>query len=348
MNNKILFLCNCLHNGGAQRVLVSLANYMAEQGYDVSILASFNNGAYPLHNDIKVKYVGYGKYLDFIRVARKEIKNETPNVVIAFEYFFNILASIACLGLNTRLIISERNDPARVGSGVLKNLIRNFLYRFADVLVCQTPDAKDFFPPYIQKKTVVIPNPLKPNLPFRIIKKREKEVVTFCRLNRQKNLPMLIEAFYRFAKTHLDYRLSIYGDGEEKNNIENLIEQYNLSSKVSIIGACDNVHDHVIDSAMFVLPSNYEGLSNSMLEAIAIGIPTICTDCPCGGARMIIENGKNGVLIPVGDVNALLEAMCRIADDESFGEKLSNEGVKLKELLSIQTISNKWISLFKF
>lgn len=346
MNRKILFLCNCLHNGGAQRVLVSLANYMAEQGYKVYIVASFNNGSYSLHNSIKVKYVGHKKYLKFINVARKEIKYLRPQTVISFEYFFNLLATIACFGLKTKLIISERSDPSRVGSGFLKDRIRNFLYRFADILVCQTPDAKKYFPEYIQRKTIVIPNPLKPNLPSHANEIRKKEIVTFCRLNSQKNIPMLISAFYEFSKTHPEYSLSIYGDGEEKCNIENLVRQNNLLSKVSINGACDNVHELVVNSAMFVLPSNYEGLSNSMLEAIAIGLPSICTDCPCGGARMIIEHGKNGVLIPVGDVNALLKAMNKIADDESFANGLSVEGQKLKEKLSIKTISDKWISLF--
>lgn len=346
MDNKILFLCNCLHNGGAQRVLVSLANNMVEQGFDVYIIASFDNGSYPLHSNIKVKYVGYRQYFKFISIARSEIKRLKPKVVISFEYFFNLLASIACMGLKTRLIISERNDPSRVGSGFIKDRIRNFLYRFADVLVCQTFDAKNYFPLYIQKKTVVIPNPLKQNLPCRFLGKRRKEVVTFCRLNSQKNLPMLIRTFNDFHKMHPDFCLSIYGEGEEKSNIEALVKKYNLNSAVFIIEACDNVHELVVDSAMFVLPSNYEGLSNSMLEAIAIGIPSICTDCPCGGARMIIDNEKNGILIPVGDEKVLLDAMNKIADDEIFAEKLSMNGEELREYLSIQSISNKWISLF--
>lgn len=346
MNNKIVFLCNCLHNGGAQRVLVSIANYMAEHGFEVHIIASFNNGSYPLHDNIRVNYVGYKKYIKYISVARKEIKLLHPIAVISFEYFFNLLATIACLGLKTKLIISERNDPARVGSGFIKDRIRNFLYRFADVLVCQTPDAKSYFPLYIQNKTIVIPNPLQPNLPYRSVGKIKKEVVTFCRLNSQKNLPLLIHAFKEFSKTYKDYSLKIYGDGEEKNNIEKIVKQYDLISKVSIIGACDNVHELVVDSAMFVLPSNYEGLSNSMLEAIAIGIPSICTDCPCGGARMIIDNEINGILIPVGDLNALLNAMNKIAGDESFSQQISIEGIKLRERLSIQAISEKWISLF--
>lgn len=346
MDNSIVFLCNCLHNGGAQRVLVSLANYMSEHGFNVHILAYYNNGSYYTNSAIRIEYIGNGSYINFICSARKEIKRLRPKAVISFEYFFNLLATIICLGLSTKLIISERNDPARVGSGIIKDRIRNLLYRFSDVLVCQTPDAKRYFPNYIQNKTVIIPNPIKPNLPIRFEGQRRKEIVTFCRLNSQKNLSMLISAFFEFSKTHPDYCLKIYGDGEEKSNISSLVRQYKLTSKVSILGACDNVHELVVDSAMFILPSNYEGLSNSMLEAIAIGLPSICTDCPCGGARMIIDNEKNGMLIPVGDLNALLSAMNKIVDDDFFAKKMSIEGTKLRESLSIQEICNKWISLF--
>lgn len=347
MSNCIVFLCNCLHNGGAQRVLVSIANYMAEHGYEVHIVASFDNGSYPLHPSIQVRYIGEGQYWRFVRESRKEIKRLQPKAVIAFEYFFDLLASMACMGLKTFVIGSERNDPARVGSGIIKDRIRNFLYRFLDVLVCQTPDAKAYFPDYIQRKTVVIPNPLKPNLPVKETKDRLKEVVTFCRLNVQKNLPMLLQAFKIFHDTHTDYKLKIYGDGEEKVHLDKLIGELSLKSCVEIYPAEDNVHNKVIDAAMFVLPSDYEGLSNSMLEAIAIGLPSICTDCPCGGARMIIKEGTNGKLIPVGDTNALIKAMTTLADHPELGQFYSVEGQKLREELSVESISKKWISLFE-
>lgn len=345
MQQRVVFLCHCLHNGGAQRVLVSIANYMAEHSYEVYIIASFNNGSYPLSENIKVTYVGEGEYLKFIKVARKEIKQLQPKTVIAFEYFFNLLASIACLGLKTKLIVSERNDPSRVGSGFLKDRIRNLLYRFVDILVCQTPDAKGYFPSYIKKKSVIIANPLKPNLPIHVGGNRVKEIVTFCRLNSQKNLPMLLYAFRDFLKNHDDYKLRIFGDGEEAETLNELSKNLDISERVDISPASDNVHELVLNARMFVLPSDYEGLSNSMLEAMAIGLPTICTDCPCGGARMVIKNGENGFLIPVRDKYALYETMCKIADDNVLAERLSTEAIKLRETLSIEAISQKWISL---
>lgn len=345
MNKKIFFLCHCLYDGGAQRVLVSIANYMAIQGYDIQIIASFNNGTYPLCEKIKVLYVGKRQYLKYIHIVRKEIKSQRPQAVIAFEYFFNLLAAIACLGLRTKVIVSERNDPSRVGSGFLKDRLRNFLYRFIDVLVCQTPDAKAYFPSYIQSKAVIIPNPLKPNLPLRVGGDRVNEVVTFCRLHSQKNLPMLMNVFKNFLNTHAKYKLKIYGDGEEALNLAQLAEKLKIKDSVSFYAASDDVHQKVLNAKMFVLPSNYEGLSNSMLEALAIGLPTICTDCPCGGARMVIRNGVNGILIPVGDEAALYKAMCTIADDTTLVDRLSVEAVKIREELSIESVSNKWIKI---
>lgn len=346
MQKRVVFLCNCLHNGGAQRVLVSIANYMAEHSYEVYIIASFNNGSYPLSENIKVTYVGEGEYWKFIKVARKEIKQLQPKAVISFEYFFNLLSSIACYGLKTKLIASERNDPSRVGAGIIKDRIRNFLYRFIDVLVCQTPDAKDYFPSYIKKKSIVIPNPVKPNLPVKVGGDRDDVVVSFCRLNSQKNLPMLLHAFKKFMKNHAEYELKIYGDGEENEKLKSLSEQLCIRENVGFYPASDNVHELVLNAKMFVLPSDYEGLSNSMLEAMAIGLPIICTDCPCGGARMVIKNGENGFLIPVQDTNALYEAMCKIADDNDLAERLSVEAVKLRESLAIEAISQRWMNLF--
>lgn len=97
---------------------------------------------------------------------------------------------------------------------------------------------------------------------------------------------------------------------------------------------------------MFVSSSSFEGLSNSMLEAMAIGLPTICTDCPCGGARMIIINGVNGILVPNGDKDALAQAMAQVADDSKLAAYLSKNAMKIREDLSIKKIARLWEKLF--
>lgn len=344
---RILFVCNHLYGGGAERVLVSLANYFCNKGNEVVIAAYDTEKTYPLDSKVKiVKVNDSDNRIKVIKNIRGRIKETQPDVVISFEYYVNICTILACIGLKPRLIISERNDPAIVGAKFPNGIIRDLTYRLCDVLVCQTYDAKEYFSKSIQKKSVVILNPLKDDLPHRWENERECEIVNFCRLNEQKNIPLLIDAFELFLDRNPSYRLSIFGNGELKENLENYIKEKELSGKVTIYAARNDIHERIIKSAMFVSSSDYEGLSNSMLEAMAIGIPTISTDCPCGGARMVIDDGVNGLLVPVGDKNCLAEKMNDIAANRELAEKLSYNSSKLREQLSLDVIAMQWESCF--
>ena len=158
---------------------------------------------------------------------------------------------------------------------------------------------------------------------------------------------MLINAFKSFQKNRSDYILEIYGDGPEKTKLEQYIFDNNLIDCVVLYPATKDVHSKVINAKMFVSTSDYEGLSNSMLEAMAIGLPVICTDCPCGGAKMIIDDGINGLLVPVQDEDALVAAMIRVADNEKFACEISKKGTKIREILSMRVIFEKWEQLVK-
>ena len=95
-------------------------------------------------------------------------------------------------------------------------------------------------------------------------------------------------------------------------------------------------------ATIFALPSNYEGLSNSMIEAMALGIPTVVTDCPCGGARMVIENNKNGIMVAADDPKAMYEAFKKIIVSPKFAKELSNNGVKIRDKLNCKKIAKQW------
>jgi glycosyltransferase involved in cell wall biosynthesis len=103
-----------------------------------------------------------------------------------------------------------------------------------------------------------------------------------------------------------------------------------------------DVLDVVKDCAMFVSSSDYEGLSNSMLEAMAIGLPCVCTDCLGGGARELIKDGENGLLVPTKDAKALAEAMCSMVDDKELSKRCSDNASKIREELSAEYIADKW------
>ena len=216
------------------------------------------------------------------------------------------------------------------------------LYKKSDCLVCQTPDAKAYFPKNIQKKTVIIPNPIKSDLPQPWKGTRRKEIVNFCRLNPQKNLRLLIDAFEDFSNTHPDFSLAIYGDGELHDSLQQYISEKGLENKVRLHPAVSDVHERIKDAYMFVSSSDFEGLSNSMLEAMAMGIPTICTDCPCGGAKMVIENGINGLLTPVGDKDELSAAMQQVADNSQIAHNIGKEALKIRSKLSTDIIVGEW------
>lgn len=337
---KILFVTNKLVGGGSERVLTILANKLSHEN-DVTILSLHEGNQYTIENNVKlITYDSKNHKFKKIYKIRKTIKDIKPDVIISFEYFINMETCIANIGFRNRLIISERNNPKIKGNK--HKYLRNFLYRFSDVLVCQTIDAKNYFPKYIQKKSVIILNPLKNDLPDPYYGKREKILVNFCRLEKQKNLKMLIDAFMLFNKKIPGYKLYIYGEGSEKQGLIDYIETNKLKDSVFIFPFDNDIHNKVRTYSMFVSSSDYEGLSNSMIEAMAIGLPTICTDCPCGGAKMIIKDRINGLLTDVGDAKMLSTKMIELIEDVELFKKISMNSIKIRNKLSIDNITNEW------
>lgn len=345
---NILFVSNDLISGGAQRVLVTLANTFSQRGHNVNILTYLDGETYAISQHIKIDSLHNieNKFRRIIAI-RKKIKVFRPNVIIAFEYFVNMQVIIANWGLSSKLIISERNDPQTVGGDFPNRIIRNILYMFCDFLVCQTYDAKQYFPSYIQKHSVVIPNPVKDNLPNPWDGKREHTIVNFCRLHKQKNLPLLIDAFAEFVKNKKDYKLYIYGNGDEREYLENYIKEKGMTENVLLHEGVSDIHERILKASMFVSSSDYEGLSNSMIEAMALGLPVICTDCPIGGARMLINNNENGILVPPRDRSAMTNAMNKIIDDSQLSSKLSSNARLIRKQLSTSIIFEKWENLIK-
>ena len=350
--NKVIFITNFLGNGGAARVMSVVANYLEDRDVDVEIYSFLDReGMYKLNKNVKYNIIECKsknntlKKIERILKLRKILKKYKKVTIISFEYFVNMQTIIANMFLRNKLIISERNDPSKRGNGKIIRRLRNVLYKFADCLVCQTPDAKEYFPKKIQEKTVIIPNPIMPNLPKRFEGERKKEIVTFCRIEKQKNLKLMVDAFNMLTKDHDDYKLVIYGDGSFKEELEEYIKEKKLEHKIEVNHFEQDVHRKVVDSCMFVSSSNYEGISNSMLEAMGIGLPTICTDCPCGGARMMIENNVNGILVPVEDVQSMYNAMKKIIENPEFAENLSKNATKIKEKLNQDKICKMWVEI---
>ena len=341
--------------------VVSLKEYVSEHLNDKAV----KNNIKKRNNRIRfLKYLRYiskafpkwdKKLATEIRGLRRSenlsafIVSNPDCVYIPFgiSYFEDVY--YASKGINAKIIYAERNAPEVEFSKITSEKEHIFtLLSKTDGAVLQTDAELEFYGGKL-KNAVVINNPVKANLPEPFEGERRKVVVNFCRIAEQKNLPLMIDAFLEFHKSHPDYTLEIYGNTVEKNEEElklkylKMISSLNAEEYIKILPPRADIHSVVRDCAMFVSSSDFEGLSNSMLEAMAIGLPCVCTDCLGGGAREMITDEENGLLVPMNNVDALAQAMCRMADDKKLSERCSENAAKVRQTHNVKTIAAKWL-----
>lgn len=283
-------------------------------------------------------------YATYAMPYREFMKKNKGATAFGFLIRSNIAMLMAAKGIGVKTVFCERNAPVRddIPRNIMK--LRDKLYKICDEAVFQTDEQKDYYTK-IKGKKVVIPNAIKSDLPERFEGVRRNEIVNFCRLSKQKNLPLLIDAFEMILKDYSDYTLRIYGRGDEKENLLNYIASKGLNNKVFLEDFATDIHERINDAKMFVSTSDFEGLSNTMIEAMAIGLPCVCTDCDGGGARMMINDHENGLLVPKGDLNAVYSAIKEIINNNTLSEKLSKNATKLKDDLDASKIAQKWIEM---
>jgi len=347
---KILFTIANMVGGGSERVLANLANDFVNKGHEVAILMTAGNDiAYELDSKVKTFSIGSrtgGSVIGRIKrifAMRKAFRQDKNQVIVSFGTETNMFALLAGIGLKNKIVISERNDPNQCGFAK----IRDMIYPLAEGHVFQTEDAKKCFSKKIQSKSVVIPNPLKEELPSACEGERRKEIAAVGRLTPQKNHKLLLKAFRLFCEKHPDYKLVIFGQGELEQELKDYAKTLELEDKVVWKGFAADVLEQIRESAMYVLSSDYEGISNSLAEAMAIGLPVISTDCPIGGSKMCIEHGVNGMLVPIQDERALAEAMCYLAENEDVAKNMGRKACEIRTSLSQDVISEMWLSVLQ-
>lgn len=346
---RYIFFIGTLRNGGAERVVSMLANQMAEQGRQVEILTFYDRPVfYNISSKVMLTSVEKhkkGKIKGFFWIRR--YFKENAEVVLSFLAPFNMLSIMAVCGLKVPIVVADRNDPTKVPENFFVRKLRDFLYLFADGVVLQTEDNRDYFNRKIQEKSAVIYNPVNmgDKIGIALNASKDKLIVSAGRLMPQKNQKMLIEAFSEVVKKHPEYKLIIYGEGPDREKLESLIEELNLKNQVMLPGNVSDLHDRMKNAEMFVLSSDYEGMPNALIEAMCIGLPVISTKV--SGTRELIELEKNGTLVDCKDKTQLekaIEDLILNMDKRSF---FACENVKLAEKLKIDVITGKWLELIR-
>lgn len=330
MSLKLLFVNSSLTDGGAEKAMSLVAQALVSRGHDVTmVLAREKEQTYPLDPRIALIQFRYGakgkagKSLHRLRQIRKTIKTGNYDYVVCYMWDLNLTTLIAAFGLQKRIIVSERAFPGISSRSKVSRYLERIFYRFAYRIVYQTYDAREFCPPELRSRSVIVPNMIEPHTHEMAHGARAKRIVSVGRLNAQKNFPLLLEAFAQFVQTEPDWSLEIYGQGPMENELKSLAEELKLTETVKFAGYVSDVTSRIRDAGMFVLTSDFEGISNAMSEAMALGLPVICTDCPVGGAALLIKDGVSGMLVPVRDRDALTHAMRRVAADTSLAARLS-------------------------
>lgn len=373
---KLSFVTANLGSGGAERVTSLLANQFCQKGYDVEIIF-FRDRLIFYELDSRVKVVVIGEECHSNAMWRKVlwlrnyVEKTKPDVVIPFRVSVYCTTILSLLGLSVPIIASERIDPRIPDS--YWTLLRKILLPFVKHFVVQTNYIKSYYPKFIQKKTTVIPNPVRDevfSLPQPSLKgggdkryespggllaqganaessvrsQKLNRIISVGRLYPQKNQEMMIRAFAKVADDFPDWQLVIFGEGPLRAELESLVSSFKLQDRVLLPGRTENVVGELRKSKIFCLSSDYEGMSNSMIEAICVGLPIISTKV--SGTEDLVKDGENGLLIEIGDENSMSRGMKRLIEDDNMMNKMSKNSCCSGKLFRLENIVEKWENVF--
>lgn len=345
---KITIVLHDLRGGGAEKMMVRLANQFCEDGDHVDMILITAGGVNKVYLSAEVNLIELNcrRTLDAFGPLRRALKVSSPNGILAVLTHINVITALVCLSLGwlKKLSVSERNafslDKKVSSNKVMKAAyaVAPLIYRFLPnpVIAVSQGVADDLVATTMvrNKDVVVAPNPVitketqlasleAPTHPW-LVEKKLKVIVAVGRLAHQKGFDMLIDAFYK-VKKEIDCQLIIFGEGELRKNLEKQIESLGLQDCASLPGYSENIIAEVRNADLFVLSSRFEGSPNAIVEAMSVGTNVVAFDCP-HGAREILQDGKIETLVKYLDVDELVEKIIYSLKsdntDEAFAKKL--------------------------
>lgn len=348
---RTMIIILSLSGGGAERVVSVLASELAEKDYPISVAVyDRKENEYPISPKLIIHELEkpHGKnkimrLINRIRELRQLVITEKPDVVIPFLAMPTVHTWMAVQGMKCEFYSTIRNNPKVYPPQFLLRTISNYITRKSDKIIIQTKEQEK----YIQScrnKCVIMPNPVKQEMIDAEYTPAEEvsTIATFGRLNKQKNHGLLIRAFKLISEEYPNVRLYIWGTGEEYDALWKLIKELGLVGRALVCGSTTNVVDELKKTDIFVLSSDYEGLPNALMEAMAVGVPCVSTNCPTG-PRNLIDNKKNGLLVEIGNELRLAEALKELINNYSLRCTIGkNAKATIKRQYSPEAISEEF------
>jgi GalNAc-alpha-(1->4)-GalNAc-alpha-(1->3)-diNAcBac-PP-undecaprenol alpha-1,4-N-acetyl-D-galactosaminyltransferase len=351
---KITFIINGFSDGGAEKVASLLCSSWSKTNSVSVIFTSKKTLSENYEVDKKVSLFWLPSSatkspFKKIRNIKRILRQLKPDVVVSFLDPANFYAAKACKGLGCVYVTSERNDPKEEPKNLILRTLRFIAYNRATAIVFQTNEARQYFGKRIQEKGIIIPNPVKRCLINRSpADKIEKTILAIGRLEQQKNYDLMLRGFSKSSAVSKGFKLYIYGKGSLKNDIEKEIGSLNLSDSVVLCGFHSNVQQALSTSTCMILSSNFEGIPNGLLEASAMGLPWISTDCPVGGPAQISNELGTGLLFPVGSVDGLSKRIDEMINNYEREYCLAIKARNLCESnFDVSKIASRWLDLFE-
>ncbi len=350
-----------LQAGGSEHVVSFIADRLVERGHFAEIV-SFETGEEPPYYtpDPRVELVYLAQpvarlaKLDAIRKIavrlrglRRHFQDSQPDLIISFLTRTNVQTVLATRGLSIPVIVSERNNPILQDPGPVWRWLRERTYPAAYGLVTMTREAMECFPPRMRRRAWVIPNMAEWGTRQRSRKSGpRKQLTAVGRLTHQKGFDLLLQAFARVSNDHPDWDLCIWGEGPDRQQLEQLRDKLGLGSRAQMPGLTDEPGKWVCEADAFVLSSRFEGWGLALGEAMAAGLPSISFACNFGPAEMI-EDGVDGLLVADGNVEELAAKLDRLMGDSALRDRLGAEARKTSQRFQPAAIGAMWTDLIE-
>ena len=352
---RITFVTDSLGFGGAAKMILFVARGMMQRGHEVKMInLNCFNAFDRMPEDIEtvsahITYSGAIKTnYQVCKFVYDNAKRFKPDILVAFNSASNFSAAIAGRLLHLPVIVSERADPFLSHKNPQFSVkIKQWFVAHADGTVFQSEGASMIYPEKLRCRSTVIPNPITLTEHFAPIdySKRPHTIVTHGRYdNKQKRYDVMLKGFSLFKQTHPDYKLIMYGTGSDESKIRDWVKELNLEDSVTINPITHTPMTDITREGIYAITSDFEGISNSLLEAMAVGMPVVCTDHSPGGGRLVVQDHQNGLLIPCGSPEAVANAFAEFADNPELAEQCGNNAKDVLVRFHPEKIMDMWES----